>query len=91
MTDPTQRFFMETDTPLPIVHDGSQPNQPRERCCMCREFTSYWYTPKDVALCPSCAEKTLLRELPSKREWCEKERKLTDNRPMYPQSQEVEK
>lgn len=91
MTNPTQRFVMLTDTPLPIVHDGSRPNQLRERCCMCRESTPYWYAPKDVALCPSCADKTSLSELPSKREWCEKERKLTSNYHMYPQSQEAEK
>lgn len=90
MTNPTQRFLMEADLELPLTHDGSTPNQLRERCCMCREFTPYWYAPKDVALCPSCAEKTLLSSLPSKREWCEKERKLTDSYPMA-QSKELEK
>jgi hypothetical protein len=84
-----QRAFTVVDTLLPITHDGSKPNELRERCCMCREFTPYWHVPKDVALCPSCANKTSLSELPIKREWCEKERKLTSSRPMWNEAKPI--
>ena len=87
----TTRYFevKVTDSAIPLTHDGSTPNQLRERCCMCREFTPYWHAPTDVALCPSCANTTQLSELPSKREWCEKERKLT-NSPMWNETKESE-
>lgn len=50
---------------------------------MCRACTPYWYTPMDVALCPSCAETTPVESLPTKKEWCDKERALMGRKPIY--------
>lgn len=66
---------------LKVTHDGEAPGEVRERCCMCRAFTNYWYTPKDVALCQDCAKKTKRAELPTKEEWVKKEMAL--ERPRY--------
>ena len=41
----------------------------RENCCICFVLTSYWYTPKDVALCPDCAKHTRRADVPTKDEW----------------------
>lgn len=59
---------------LKVVHDGTPSWEVMENCCMCGEFTRYWYRRKDVALCPNCAKKTKLCELPTKEEWCRRER-----------------
>ena len=48
----------------------------KENCCLCRAPTAYWFVPKDVALCLACAETTTPEEIPSKKEWIEKERAL---------------
>jgi len=45
-----------------------------ERCCLCREHTPFWYTPKDVALCRPCAKTATADRLPTKEEWVAKER-----------------
>ena len=57
---------------------------PLELCCVCRHPTSWWYGsgPKNVALCPECAEAINEEELPTKAEWLAKEREITlRNRP----------
>lgn len=41
-----------------------------ERCCVCDTRTTFWYTPKDVALCPTCAETADATALPTKAQWC---------------------
>jgi hypothetical protein len=41
---------------LEVTHDGEATGVPRERCCVCRNPTNYWYAPKDVALCVNCAK-----------------------------------
>lgn len=54
-----------------------------ERCCVCRERTPYWTVLPDrtpgqqVACCQSCAKTVEPHEVPTKREWCDKERRLT--------------
>ena len=58
---------------LIVTHDGGSPGDTREHCCICRAKTNYWYTPKDVALCPDCAKTTHLAQVPTKAEWCAKE------------------
>jgi hypothetical protein len=53
-----------------------------ERCCMCRTQTRWWTklpnrTPGgQVALCPGCAATTPPEAIPTKDEWCDKERAL---------------
>lgn len=55
---------------LKVVHDGWQPGEPMENCCLCFIRTPYWHQPRDVALCPSCAETAKISDLPTKAEWC---------------------
>lgn len=61
--------------PLRINHDGSSAGELLERCCMCRTATPWWHS-SDVALCPACAKTTKLSMLPTKKEWCAKEKAL---------------
>lgn len=51
-----------SETPLP--------NWPLENCALCFKPTRYWYEPKDIALCQSCAKTAEAEALPSKVEWC---------------------
>jgi len=50
---------------------------PYERCCFCRKPTNTWYKPKDVAVCPTCAGRANPVDVPSKAEWCRRERIAT--------------
>jgi hypothetical protein len=52
-----------------VVHDGEAEHEVKEWCCKCFIPTNYWNVKKDVALCPECAKKTALSELPSKEGW----------------------
>jgi hypothetical protein len=65
-----------------------------EHCCFCRKRTPMWTTlarrvPGDqVACCEACASKYRIRDVPTKRYWCEKEdqiakRYLIDTYPGY--------
>ncbi len=45
-----------------------------ENCCRCRMPTRYWYTPKDVALCLTCATMVKPSDIPSKAQWLRTER-----------------
>lgn len=58
---------------IPIIHDGEAPGVARERCALCRTPTNWWHKGKDVACCPDCAAVKKVRDLPSKKEWFEKE------------------
>ena len=51
---------------------------PLENCCVCRMPTSYWFGTGslNVALCQACAIRAETATLPTKKEWCERERKL---------------
>lgn len=61
---------------LKVAHDGSPDGSVQERCCICRVPTRYWHR-SDVALCQACAKKTALTALPTKADWCAKEKALT--------------
>lgn len=61
---------------LKIVHDGSGPGDPQEHCCLCRAQTRFWHKKTDVALCESCAKTAKIVDLPTKKEWIEKELKI---------------
>lgn len=57
------------------------PEEPiKERCCFCLERTSYWTNLSgrnegaQVACCPKCAKTHDAKEVPTKKEWMEKER-----------------
>lgn len=60
-----------------IEHDGSGPADVLENCCKCRQPTRYWYGTgaRNVALCQTCASQVEPEDLPSKKEWCEEERR----------------
>lgn len=38
-----------------------------ERCTLCNKPTRYWYTPRNVPLCPDCAVVSKASDLPNKR------------------------
>lgn len=59
---------------LELTHDGEPRSEVAERCCFCRKPTRFWFAPKDVAVCSSCAVEALPDAVPSKAEWCSKER-----------------
>ena len=44
-----------------------------ENCCFCRTSTAFWYLPKDVAVCPQCAEIANPEDVPDKETWCRHE------------------
>lgn len=44
-----------------------------ERCCFCRAPTKFWCAEKDVAVCPKCAETHTPEQVPTKKEWFDKE------------------
>lgn len=44
-----------------------------EECCFCWKPTRYW-SAKDVAVCPQCAEVKTLNQVPTKDEWCRQAR-----------------
>lgn len=45
------------------------PLRDREHCCFCATKTQFW-SKKDVAVCPPCAETHEEADVPSKEEWC---------------------
>ncbi len=45
-----------------------------ENCCFCRKPTRYWYTPQDVACCGDCARRAKPEDVPTKTQWCRRER-----------------
>lgn len=69
-----------------IRHEGRNAGPPYERCCFCRIPTPYWYDTKDieydVAICLHCSSRHRVSDIPTKEEWCEKERLL----PMFEKS-----
>ena len=40
-----------------------------EQCCICGIKTRYWYDPRDVALCTTCAKTAKSSEIPTKIKW----------------------
>ncbi len=43
---------------------------PGECCFHCFSPTTFWYEPKDVACCPSCAKTVEPADVPTKAAWC---------------------
>lgn len=41
-----------------------------EDCCVCGRPTTFWFVPKDVAVCSECARSVEPADLPTKEEWC---------------------
>jgi predicted amidophosphoribosyltransferase len=63
--------------PVPI-HRGD-PDPPHERCCFCRTPTDWWTSldrkiGEQVACCQHCAARAEPEEVPSKKDWCRRER-----------------
>lgn len=56
--------------PFTITHDHTSNADPAENCAFCFTPTRYWYTKKDVAVCPDCASVERARDVPSKSAWC---------------------
>jgi hypothetical protein len=54
---------------ISVTHDGSGRADPAENCAFCHGKTRYWYTPRDVAVCPTCAAFRSVSEVPTKAEW----------------------
>lgn len=74
---------------LRVKHGGEAPGECRERCCVCRVPTNYWYKPLDVALCEDCALTTKKTDLPTKAEWCAREAELDTSFVRYGNSKNV--
>lgn len=55
---------------IEIVEEPCLDLREREHCCFCFRTTVYWHAPKDVAVCPTCAEVHDESEVPSKKDWC---------------------
>lgn len=55
----------------------AEDNEVRENCCLCRAPTKYWFGAglQNVALCRACADQAKEEDLPTKKQWCEEERK----------------
>jgi len=49
-----------------------------EKCCFCRNRTSFWFKEKGVACCERCARFAKPEDVPSKKEWCRRERIAMD-------------
>lgn len=66
--------------PVDVIHDGTSFHEPAENCCVCRKPTRFWYGTGDanVALCQNCALHVTAKELPSKKDWSNKERAIMD-------------
>jgi hypothetical protein len=65
---------------IPVQHEGKEWRPwESERCCFCRDLTPYWtldggkVTGASVACCKTCAVKHEPAQLPTKREWIERE------------------
>lgn len=64
------------------IKKQDDPEPPFELCCFCRNPTMYWTQLSDrtpgqqVACCPECSSLHLSKDVPTKREWCDKERRL---------------
>lgn len=54
---------------ITVTHDQEPASEPAEPCAFCKAPTRYWFKPKDVAVCPSCAELRTADEVPCKRDW----------------------
>lgn len=86
------KFARFWDRPTPAIPIEEEPKPwdllTIERCCMCRNPTRWWTVLPDrtpggqVAMCPGCAKTTAPENIPSKREWCDKERAL-EPRPLW--------
>jgi Fe-S-cluster-containing dehydrogenase component len=57
---------------IEVIRDNGA-ERPYERCAFCREPTAWWFTPKDVAVCPKCARAAEAKDVPNKKEWCRRE------------------
>jgi hypothetical protein len=55
--------------PVDVVKEPPGSGGPAEFCCRCQKLTRYWYQPKDVALCLSCAAIVDDKDIPTKVEW----------------------
>lgn len=58
-----------------------------EHCCVCDQPTKFWYTPKDIALCPSCAQIAVADALPCKENWIASQQRLHPRTPWQPRHQ----
>lgn len=59
-------------------------SEPSERCCFCWQRTRFWYEPKDVAVCPICAEASNPDDVPAKVAWCEEHARRYPRSPWAP-------
>ena len=57
-----------------------QGGPPYERCCFCRKPTAFWTRiaarkpGQQVACCPDCAWSHKVKDVPTKRAWCDAEK-----------------
>lgn len=66
---------------VPIVRIPDERPWGLENCCFCHRLTDFWHTPKDVAVCPTCAPYHRPEDVPSKSEWCASVRRKSPTPP----------
>lgn len=65
---------------IPIRLEDPDMGPPLERCCFCREATNTWTDLPgrtgggQVACCPVCASRADEKDVPTKQEWCRREK-----------------
>lgn len=63
---------------ITVTHDQEPNWWPAEACAFCKTPTRYWYAPKDVAVCQSCADSHEEHDVPCKRDWLNSNRAPSD-------------
>ena len=68
---------------ITVTHDQEPNWMPAEPCAFCATPTRFWFAPKDVAVCESCACLHDAGDVPSKRDWLNAQR-IAEGKAMLP-------
>lgn len=63
---------------IDVEREPEEFGDPIEPCAFCYQATGYWHTPKDVAVCQSCAKTHKEEDVPTKEAWISKVKALVD-------------
>lgn len=51
-----------------------------ERCCFCRDNSSYWSPETDVPVCLRCSKVFNVEDIPSRTDWQKKEKLIEESK-----------